>query len=161
MTKWLLIILAILYLRYAYATEAVVSYPSGTPVDVATQADINSSSVNTTGWTKSGSDVNVTVKTDMVTIPDFRRITNGTITRDTDNYITIIDLDNRNITITRDTNHYISSISDGVYTWNYTRNNTTGFLVNWNVNPIAPVYTTVLLCLDGEQLSLDGVNLRL
>ena len=65
------------------------------------------------------------------TFQDLRQVTGGEITRDVNGYISAIIKPTRTLNITR-TSSYISSVSDGSYTWTFTRNSS-NYITSWSV----------------------------
>lgn len=70
----------------------------------------------------------------ITTLQDIRTFTDGTVTRDANNLISSVALDNRTLTVTRNANNLISTISDTAYTWTFTRN-VNNLITSWSVSP--------------------------
>jgi len=66
-------------------------------------------------------------------LPDMITTLSGTITRDTNNYITSITKGTTTYTYNRDTNHLITSITDGTNTWTPIRN-ANNYITGWSVS---------------------------
>ena len=64
---------------------------------------------------------------------DIRLVLAGTITRDSDNFITsLAKTGGRTLTPTRNASNYITSLTDGTKTWTLTRN-ADNFITSWSV----------------------------